>query len=41
MIEADMERFVRFDKEFIGRAATLASRQQGPRLLHACFGEEV
>jgi dimethylglycine dehydrogenase len=25
MIEADMERFVNFDKEFIGRAATLAS----------------
>ena len=32
MIEADMERFVRFDREFIGRAATLASRQQGPRI---------
>jgi dimethylglycine dehydrogenase len=32
MIEADMERFVRFDKEFIGRAATLASKQQGPRI---------
>jgi dimethylglycine dehydrogenase len=35
MIEADMERFVRFDKKFIGRAATLASKQQGPRLLLA------
>jgi dimethylglycine dehydrogenase len=32
MIEADMERFVRFDKEFVGRAATLASKQQGPRI---------
>jgi dimethylglycine dehydrogenase len=32
MIEADMERFVNFDKDFIGRAATLASRQQGPRI---------
>jgi dimethylglycine dehydrogenase len=35
MIEADMERFVRFDKEFVGRAATMASRQQGPRILLA------
>jgi dimethylglycine dehydrogenase len=32
MIEADMERFVRLDKEFVGRAATLASKQQGPRI---------
>jgi dimethylglycine dehydrogenase len=35
MIEADMERFVRFDKDFVGRAATMASRQQGPRILLA------
>jgi dimethylglycine dehydrogenase len=32
MIEADMERFCRFDKEFTGKAATLASKQQGPRI---------
>lgn len=32
MIEADMERFVRLDREFVGRAATLASKQQGPRI---------
>jgi len=31
MIEADMERFVRFDKDFIGKAATLRAKQQGPR----------
>jgi dimethylglycine dehydrogenase len=33
MIEADMERFVRLDKEFVGRMATLGSKQQGPRIL--------
>ncbi len=32
MVEADMERFVRWDKEFTGKAATLASKQQGPRI---------
>jgi dimethylglycine dehydrogenase len=32
MIEADMERFCRFDKEFTGKAATLASKQQGARI---------
>jgi dimethylglycine dehydrogenase len=31
MIESDMERFVDFDKEFIGRTATLRSKQHGPR----------
>lgn len=32
MIEADMERFVDFSKaEFIGKAATQSSKQQGPR----------
>lgn len=31
MVEADMERFVGFDKDFVGKAATLASKQQGPR----------
>jgi dimethylglycine dehydrogenase len=35
MIEADMERFVRLDKEFVGRVATLGSKQQGPRILLA------
>ena len=32
MIEGDMERFCRFDKEFIGKAATQASKQRGPRI---------
>ncbi|MGI9374331.1 MAG: GcvT family protein [Hyphomicrobiales bacterium] len=32
MIEADMERFVRDDgREFVGRAGTLKSKQEGPR----------
>ena len=31
MIEADMERFVRLDKDFTGKAGTLASKQNGPR----------
>lgn len=29
MIEADMERFVRYDKEFIGKAAVQARKQEG------------
>jgi dimethylglycine dehydrogenase len=33
LIEADMGRFVDFDKEFIGKAATLAARERGPRTL--------
>jgi dimethylglycine dehydrogenase len=32
MIEADMERFVHFEKEFVGKAATLRSKQQGARI---------
>jgi len=32
MIEGDMERFVHWDKDFIGKAATAASKQQGPRI---------
>jgi dimethylglycine dehydrogenase len=33
MIEASMERFLRLDKEdFIGKAATLRRKQQGPRM---------
>ncbi len=31
MVEGAMERFVRLDKEFVGKAATLKSKQQGPR----------
>ena len=31
MVEADMERFVAYDKEFIGKAGTLRSKQAGPR----------
>ena len=31
MVEADMERFVHFDKEFIGKAGTLRSKREGPR----------
>jgi dimethylglycine dehydrogenase len=27
-----MERFVAFDKEFVGRAATLREKQQGPKI---------
>jgi dimethylglycine dehydrogenase len=30
LIAADMERFVAFDKEFVGRAATALSKQRGP-----------
>jgi dimethylglycine dehydrogenase len=41
MIEADMERFVRFDKAFVGRAATLASKQQGPRIMLAYMEVEA
>jgi dimethylglycine dehydrogenase len=33
MVEADMERFVNYDKEFIGKAGTLRSKQEGPRIL--------
>ena len=33
MIEADMERFVDLKKEFIGKQATLESKQRGPRTL--------
>lgn len=32
LIEGDMERFCRLDKDFIGKAATLASKQQGARI---------
>ncbi|MGE0214056.1 MAG: FAD-dependent oxidoreductase, partial [Parvibaculaceae bacterium] len=31
MVEGSMERFVRNNGEFVGKAATLASKQQGPR----------
>ena len=32
MIEGDMERFVHWDKDFVGKAATAASKQEGPRI---------
>ena len=32
MVEADMERFVKLDKEFTGKAATEKSKQDGPRI---------
>jgi dimethylglycine dehydrogenase len=32
MVEADMERFVHWDKDFAGKAATLKSKQEGPRI---------
>ncbi len=31
MVEADMERFVHYDKDFIGKEGTLRSKQEGPR----------
>jgi dimethylglycine dehydrogenase len=33
MIEADMERFIDFGKDFIGKAGTLDSKRNGPRTL--------
>ena len=38
MVEADMERFVNYDKEFIGKAGTLRSRSEGPRFV-LCYLE--
>ena len=32
MVEADMERFVKQDKEFVGKAATAKSKEDGPRI---------
>ncbi len=32
MIEGDMERFVHWGKDFVGKAATAASKQEGPRI---------
>ena len=32
MIEGDMERFVHWGKDFVGKAATAASKQKGPRI---------
>jgi dimethylglycine dehydrogenase len=50
LIEGDMERFVNLDKEFIGKAATQRSKQQGARIKLVymtvdaensdCFGNE-
>ena len=33
LIEADMERFVNYKKDFIGKAGTLRSKHEGPRIL--------
>jgi len=33
LIEADMQRFVDWSKDFIGKSGTLESRQRGPRTL--------
>ncbi len=33
MIEADMERFVDYKKDFIGKAGTLRSKHEGPRIV--------
>jgi dimethylglycine dehydrogenase len=32
LVAAGMERFVAFDKEFVGRAATLREKQRGPKI---------
>jgi dimethylglycine dehydrogenase len=32
LVASGMERFVAFDKEFVGRAATLREKQQGPKI---------
>jgi len=32
LVAADMERFVAFDKEFVGKAATLREKAQGPKI---------
>jgi dimethylglycine dehydrogenase len=38
MFEASMERFIRLDKsDFIGKAASLSRRQQGPRMKLVCL----
>jgi dimethylglycine dehydrogenase len=33
MVEADMERFVNYKKDFIGKAGTLRSKHEGPRIV--------
>ncbi len=33
MVEADMERFVNYRKDFIGKSGTLRSKQEGPRMV--------
>jgi dimethylglycine dehydrogenase len=50
VIEGAMERFVDFNKDFIGKPGTLTSKQQGPRIAlvyleveaidHDCYGNE-
>jgi dimethylglycine dehydrogenase len=41
MVEADMERFIDWDKDFIGKAATLASKREGPRTRLVYFEVEA
>jgi dimethylglycine dehydrogenase len=33
MVESDMERFVNYNKDFIGKAGTLRSKHEGPRIM--------
>jgi dimethylglycine dehydrogenase len=40
LIAADMERFVAFDKDFIGRAATLRAKQEAPQSKLVCLAVE-
>ena len=40
LIAADMERFVAFDKDFVGKAATLRARQDGPPIKLVCLAVE-
>jgi dimethylglycine dehydrogenase len=37
LIAADMERFVAFDKDFVGKAATLRAKQAGPPIRLVCL----
>jgi dimethylglycine dehydrogenase len=41
LIAADMERFVAFDKDFIGKAGTLQAKQDGPNIKLVCLAVEA
>jgi dimethylglycine dehydrogenase len=41
LIAADMERFVAFDKDFIGRPATLRAKQDGPPIKLVCLAVDA